>query len=654
MANHHYTSILRLPFLHVEKSLDLLAFLKNNRHTFDSVFFFINPTHDILSIKHMAENIERVLPVIAEVKQLGFQTGINNLNTLGHHAEDPDPEMEDMDFKIREDGSKARGTLCPTSEKTLRYITELYTRIARTGVDFVYSDDDLDYNANCFCDHCLEKFGVKTREELLSRFSSDDEDIRRKTREQWLGFYREKLSVIYGTIEKAVHGVHAGITLGFMPCTVGSNGSGADEWAERLRGSSEKILCRPGGGLYSDLVPGRVMEKANAIGRQIRYLPEWAEAQAEIECFPVQSLRKGARFTGQEILTYLAAGCTGTAWSVSSPPECSFTDAARYYRLAEQLKPFADTLTDTFGRGVSYGIGSYWDRDSAANPSEKQWKANLYTEDELYNIGLPICYDNQAVSVYLLNGAGAANLTDDQIMTHLKTAVFMDAEAADILNRRGFGTFVGFAKADRFTKNVCEQTLEHALTEGLAGNIRNIHLEFSLNGHPEFGKARPVYTIVRTNEKALYLSELKSYLGKVYGYGSGIFENELGGRVCVGGYAPFDWCYTMGRTRELKNIFVWLSRNTMGAYVKSAEKIALWNRKTSDGRQGVVLSNISLDPVRDLEIALKTSSITAEASIFDGEQTIEYKCAIMASGVNGYGTVTIPLFPAQTVGFIVY
>jgi hypothetical protein len=652
---HNYSSVLRLSVPKEPYRDDLLKFLARYRGAFDAAVFFASLTHDILSIRKMKELLEAIVPLADETKRLGYKTGINILTTLGHHAEVPDPEMAGMDFLVRSDGSVNQGALCPTSEKTLAHIKELYRLAGGTGADIVYSDDDLSYNCSCYCKSCLEKFGPLNREDLIKAFTSDDYDERKSWRERWLAFYRERLNVVYRIIEEAVHGVNPGAAIGFMCCNSGGDGSGMDEWAAISKGSGGEVLCRPGGGLYADMIPARVMEKADRIGLQLRYLPDWTGAQAEIECFPVQSLRKGVQFSSFEALTYLASGCTGTAWSMVVPSaECGPEDAERFFALAEKLRPFAEKLTQTFGRNGGRGVCSYWDRDSAANPGAKEWNAGIVRETELYNIGLPVCYNPEDACVFLLNGQMAAGLSEGQLEAVLKKAVFMDAEAAGILVRRGFGAYTGFDKAEGYIKNVREEILPNSLYGGLAGCIRNIHLEFSINGHPEFGKkAAPVYSLVKTAPGAEFTSKLTGYLGKEYGYGGGIFENEFGGRVYVGGYAAFDWCYTGPRARELKILFRWLSKGSMGAYIKSWEKIALWNRRTVDGGWGVTLANISLDPVRNLEVAVKRESGTAKAVLFDGQEAVEYALDIRPEK-DGYGVITVPHFPALTAGYIVF
>ena len=59
---------------------------------------------------------------------------------------------------------------------------------------------------------------------------------------------------------------------------------------------------------------------------------------------------------------------------------------------------------------------------------------------------------------------------------------------------------------------------------------------------------------------------------------SGVFENALGGLICVAGYFPWSFLQNYSKSAQLKTVFRWLSRDTLPAYVASYHKINLWVR----------------------------------------------------------------------------
>jgi hypothetical protein len=601
----------------------LYSLLEKYPNAFKAVVFFDANSHDLLSVSEMREFARKIQPVLHDLKKSGYQVGVNHLSTVGHHAESPNPELKDMDFLVTSSGHVKPGTLCPSSPKTLAYIASTYTEIAQLDVDIIYSDDDLHYNMDCHCDHCRSKFDGGN----------------------WLRFKSERANRIYREIENAVHNVHKRSTIGFMLCDIGYDGGGYEDWSESLCGENKRVLCRPGGGVWTDIIPGRILEKAHKIGRQICSLPEFVETQSEIENFPQQTLNKSARFVSLEVLSYIAVGCTGTAYSMPAFYQNTESEIARHFEALDKLAPFAAQMTKTFGTNPPCGVGYWWDGGR---------EGRVGFDDHLYDIGIPACYHTDGISVFLLTGTLAENMTDNQIMQHLKTGVMMDAEALTILNRRGFGHYTGFIVKDKFTGNIQEKTLPHALNGDYVGFRRWVPFEFA--GHPDLGRNRSelsqAYTIEKSASAAEYLTECVDFRGTKLGDGSGLFENELGGRVCVGGFMPFDFCYIEWRAAQVKTVLKWLSKDTLPAYTVSLGKTALWFRQTTEGHPGVILSNISLDDMREFDVAVLTNSQNATFTYFDGEQIRKQQLSCATLG-QGYKTVCIPFLPSLTVGYLV-
>lgn len=652
IKKNKYFPIVRVPKFNGERenAEKLHSLLQKYPDAFKAVIYFDSSTHDIQSVSEIREFAREIQPSVSRLKALGYQTGINHLSTVGHHAETPNPELKDMDYLVTLSGNTKPGTLCPSSPKTLDYIASVYAEIALTGVDIIYSDDDLNYNMDCFCDICLAQFdgGNKiTRSVLASELESDDIELRRKRRTQWLEYNSERANRIYRTIENIVHKISRDSAIGFMVCGIGHDGGGYKNWSESLRGENERVLCRPGGGTWNDVVPSRVLEKAHKIGRQICNLPDFVEIQSEIENFPAQTLNKSARFVSLEILSYTAVGCTGAAYSMSPFSHNTEAEISRHFEAVEKLAPFAVQITENFGGSIPCGVGYMWDGGVR--------HGDIRFDDQFYEIGIPACYNTEYMSVFLLNGSLAENMTENQIMRHLETGVMMDAEALEILNRRGFGQYTGFTVKGRFGGNIQEKNLRHALNGIYAGLRRYVPLEFA--GHPDLGKSKSdiscAYTIEKSISAAEYLTECVDYRGMILGYGCGLFENELGGRVCVGGYVPFDFCYTEARSAQIKVVLKWLSKDKLPAYISSFGKTAIWFRNTTEGYPGVILSNISLDDAHGLEITLKTDLPKSIFTYFDGERIIRQDLPCL-SAERGYKTVQVPFMPSLAVGYLIF
>lgn len=657
-----YRSMLRVPFAFSEEKQGdkLLEQLKSGG--FDSVMFFNTPTHDIVGeVRHRAY-AERLTRVVKEAKKLGLSVGIDILSTIGHHMESPDPALDGMDFMVEYDGRSNRGVYCPSSEKTFRALALQYSIYAAMDIDFLYIDDDMDYHCFCFCDRCIKEFAARsgvfsenglteTRENLLYLLNEAEPKIRSAVLSQWHKYYVYRVDRLFKVIEKAAHAVRPSLILGMMPCNVGYNGCGQAEWAASLTAGGTELLARPGGGLYTDYKVMGALEKANNIGRELRYMPLDVKVQSEIENYPYQSLRKSARYTAFEALTYVNAGCSGNSFNFLSPSIDAAEEAERFFVSAKKVRPYVEKTAETFERNPSAGIGCYWDKETFAVPNEKG-KPTLPFEDVFYRIGLPISYDPKDMCVFVMNEASAAWLPDEKIKEILSKGVLMNAGAAGILSERGFGSYIGFEIGERIIRNAAEYQVDHPLNFK-AGVLRDAHLEFSLLGHSEFSNMlHACYSIRKTAEDAEVLSVLKDYDGRDKGISCGIWQNKSGGRVCVIGYEAFDWWYSLAGTVEIKNIFRWLSKDTIPAYVESSERVAIWPRKTVNGETGATIVNLSLDRIEGMKVLFKERAKKA-VYVYSDCETVQECVVSCRVRPDGYTEVVLPQLPILGGGFIV-
>lgn len=86
----------------------------------------------------------------------------------------------------------------------------------------------------------------------------------------------------------------------------------------------------------------------------------------------------------------------------------------------------------------------------------------------------------------------------------------------------------------------------------------------------------------------------------------GMFENELGGRICAAGYYPFSWVSDSYKTIQLKRIFVELSKGELPSYVDSYCRIR--NHTFVEGGKTVVaLCNPTNETLYAVRVAVRTA-----------------------------------------------
>lgn len=128
-----------------------------------------------------------------------------------------------------------------------------------------------------------------------------------------------------------------------------------------------------------------------------------------------------------------------------------------------------------------------------------------------------------------------------------------------------------------------------------------------------------------------------------------VYENKLGGRICVSGYYPWDHLHSLSKNSQMKAVMRWLSRDRLPAYVASYHKVNLWSREPAGGRTAIALLNASFDPADALDLAIATTA--EEARVFDMRGTEQIVRARQADGP--YRRFTLPPVEPWTMRLVV-
>jgi len=268
-------------------------------------------------------------------------------------------------------------------------------------------------------------------------------------------------------------------------------------------------------------------------------------------------------------------------------------------------QPFYDMLVETFGRTPPVGIYPGWTTDLQAaagmTPGHMQdtnWMAGGHAR-EILELGFPVAYAPEYASAATLCGDSARAMPREMILKLLSGGVYLDPKALMCLNEMGYGKYTGFA-AERFVEKDCiEVYTDHPLNAGIKqGADRNCYQAFNK------GDAAVIEV---TGPKAQILSSMRDYSGNIVSECcTGIFENELGGRVCIAGYYAWEILQFLPKTIQLKAIFRYLSKDTLPSYVHFWCRVHNWTRPTGDGGVAAALINGSLETLRDAVVFLKT------------------------------------------------
>jgi hypothetical protein len=634
-----------------DRFAELMALFEKYKGVTDEVTFFTSETHPPLPLATLEERTKLLKKRMAAARALGYRAGINPLSTMGHHEENQPNSLNEPYTRVTSlDGNVSQGSFCPNSDGLREYARREYELITEAEPDYIWVDDDvrlmghMPISETCFCDTCLSIFnkvhGTEyTRESLGQAFSSGPREEKMALRRAWLQHNRDTLTRLFVLIEKTVHGIKPGLPLGFMTGDRFFEGYDFDGWAAALSGpDGAEVLWRPGGGNYTEASLDGIADKAHAMGRQTAFLPESVVCiQSELESFPYQRLKKSTQTTALEAASYIAGGCTGTAFNVLSMYDEPLDEYDALVARLARTRPFLDLLAREFGRSRPAGLYSGWVKDTfASGGPDGDWFHNgdgsqgITNCNEILSTGVPAGYSAPYGRVTALCGESVLALTEEEVTKALSGGVYMDGKALTRLNELGYGELTGFSVEDVRHADCIEEFTGHPLNGTFAGRRRN--------GRQSFWKD-PTYCLALTNEKAEVVSRVVDYTyAETARCCVGVFENRLGGRVCAAGYYPWVQLQNLSKSSHLKSVMRWLSKDTLPGMVESFHRVNIWVREPEPGSLAIALLNAYLDPAEDLTLLLATER--------DEARVVDMACgetAVRASGQDGpYKRFVIP------------
>ncbi|CAG5010687.1 hypothetical protein DYBT9275_04793 [Dyadobacter sp. CECT 9275] len=602
-----------------EKRFDeMIALFNKYKGVTDEITFFTSETHPPLPLDVFQNRMKILEKRMQTARRNGYRSGINVLSTIGHHEENLENSLHGDYTNITDiEGKVSRGSYCHNDERFRAYIREIYKSMALAKPDYIWIDDDIRLAGHspvyltCFCDHCLDIFEKEqgkryTRESLKAAVNQGDTQGKLGVRLAWLQHNRNSINRLFQLIEETVHAIKPGMPLGFMTGDRFFEGYDFANWAKTLAGKSNApVLWRPGGGFYQDNIPGDMAGKSHDIGRQVSVLPaDVVSIQSEVENYTYQRLKKSAHMTALEAASHIAAGCTGAAFNVMTFNDEPLSEYEPLIAKLHATRPFYDLMVQKMGRSAIDGVSVQWNKNSFAsgNLADGNWFTSgvSLASYEMDEIGLPTAYDAEKASVVRLKKDNINALSNEEIEHILSKGVYLDGDALRQLNERGFGALTGFDVNGMQSWDRTEQLTTHALNGPFANRKRD---------NRQAIYRTETFTFKKTSDRAEVLSVLVDYAGKqTADCAMGIFENKLGGRICVSGYYPWNAVHTFSKSSQMKSVFRWLSKDTLPGYVASFHKTNLWIRAEQAEKTVLSVTNASFDPAREVVLMLRTKA----------------------------------------------
>ena len=355
--------------------------------------------------------------------------------------------------------------------------------------------------------------------------------------------------------------------------------------------------------------------KSHDIGRQVSLLPpSVVSIQSEIENFPYQRLKKAAHITVLEAASHMAAGCTGAAFNVlSGNDEPLRRSSSRWSPASARPRPFFDLMAKHLGRTPLAGIFPAWNKDTAAAcdlPGGNWFTFGRFLGEP------PGCSRSDCrpptrpagAPVTLLSGDSMVAFTKDEIRKMLSGGVLHGCPGAGDARTDGLRDLTGFdggsrrwpatASSSSPTTRSTARSPGASATAASRSTIWPAHI--AQEARPEGRDPRHGWSITAARRWRPATM--------------GVFENRLGGRVCVAGYFPWTFLHSLSKSAQMKSVMRWLSRDRLPAYVASFHKINLWVRDPGGPGIALALTNSCLDPARDVALLIRTDASGSASS----------------------------------------
>ncbi len=586
----------------------------------------------------------------AGIRSVGMNCSLMQMQSKADHR-----EHTNYDYWLTDaDGTSLHNLPCPMDPKLNDFIDSFFSKVAASGVDYLYMDDDLRYMNNgrangvgCFCPLHLAKFSELmgrqwSREELQQEILRDPE-----LRRQWLRFNGERLEDLALRINKAAKKGNPDIRVGLMvPCVNGIALSGNDllQTAKNIAGE-DRILLRPCIGPYQDYNRKLVFAGLFHLEMIGKLFGAEAEYTPELESSPSTAVSKSATvmrlYMMQGALNRMNAPLfTAVGYCGDTP----YLEPRYLQMLKETANFFKSVVKHAPEPSTRRGIGLLANPNSALNYDVPlQRISDMYfpacsIHDVIDSAGLPHTYEESPVT--FICGIHADGLSDDKIRQLLAKGVFLDARAAEILVRRGFGALIGVEKIEQLpfaAGEICQHPEVFGSYTGsymqprvaAQGTIRRLY--------PADG-AEAVTNFVDHDLQELYPAVIR-------------YQNELGGRVAVLPYVISDLSDNVAlyhlvchqRQKMFHSLVDWMDDQLVPFRLADGAEIVTQHWKEAN-RTVLVLTNFAYDVFDSYE--LKTSLPLEKAFCIqdDGtERPLRWKDGVLSEQLKPFRPLMIVL-----------
>ena len=478
---------------------------------------------------------------------------------------------------------------------------------ARVPLILIEDDYSLQNHTNasfgCFCPLHLEAFAKKagrfySREELQKIYKEDKTETL-ELRRLFAACAKDSLVSLASELRAAVDEVSPETRIGLCETlNTDADGFAAIDIARALAGPNTRPMMRLRCAWYTSYDAPQMMPDylahtlytAERLSKDIEFI-------IEADTYPHTTY-----FGSPELLNALAMGADNVLLYAAQYLDDPTEDPA-YFEMFKRNDKFFDAVSLLGNSGKMEGVKIIYDplSHSAKKLTRDGRITIVHTSAAFARMGIPFSTVNGKPDILI--GQNAAVLSDTEIRRILSGGVLLDAEAAEILEKRGYGELIGVSvKPVAKYLFVGEKICRLPIFDGIKGNF-----VYNLAFAPAGSENAVQYKNPVPQKGAEILSYFVDPEENFMQPGMVRFTNKLGGRVCVlASTMTFNRTanlFNLRKAEMIRRVLEWLKKGELPAAVARIPNCWLKVRKTDDATI-IFITNLSTAPRKDIPIYL--------------------------------------------------
>ncbi len=614
-------------------------------------------------LKILLDMFRRIIPIF---RQAGIKVCLNPWSTT-LHGDNGRRLRTGQNFQrmTMSNGHVSRAVASWACPRWRAYLADVYGRMAELGFDTIWIEDDFRFHGHGgndvwggdFSESMLRLFAQRigrkrvTRQEVLENVLKPG--VPHPWRRAWLALWRECSETTAGMLRDAVARANPGAQMGLMSSNLANHAAEGRDWdglfnAIAING---RAVHRPNFYNYAEHAPPFLIHAYTRLEIQKRIRPAAVTSFVEIENFPFGRFNKSDTATFAQMALAKLLGSEGLLLDLHPMTGNGVEEEKGIGALLDKAYPALDWIARRFPRHlVAQGVGVPFFPDIAnrIRLAAGSNYANLVVpmEPPAYLLGsLGVAYHTGiSDSANVLWGRHVWGCSDKELRNLLKRGLWLDAEAALIMCRRGFSREIGLVRAAWMHRNTAPYSMERFRS-------------------PQTGVRRDFLASCNKTSRVLRMqpaagadiwTEIIDYNGQHVGAGLTVFKNSLGGRVAVSAMDLFDgkgWNYNFQRQQLVQNLVGRLSGHHQPVTTGEAPyALPIDLRDPSGPTRYVAVLNAWADP------ATPTVAVPGERSIGESwmirplERPRRVACRALS---DGGGLRATPCSPLPAMGLLV-